>query len=70
MRLVLAESDADAADRGERIGREAEHSYPNELGQSVTWHFDSIVEVVDLCEIELKDGVEVWSRLFRAGSSA
>jgi hypothetical protein len=65
IRIILGESIEDATARAEAIGRAAEHEYPNEAGEVVRWVFASVLEVQDLCESELQDGMEVFSTLFR-----
>lgn len=64
LRLVYAESEVDARQRAEDIGKNAQHEYKNESGEVVSWHYVSVLEVFDLCESELVEGTEVFSRLF------
>jgi len=67
-RVLLADSVETAEAKALAIGHAAEHSYLNESGQSVKWAFVSILELQDLCETELLDGTEVFSRLYRRDS--
>lgn len=64
IRVLLAETEDDALARAQELGKAGEHDYPNEDGETVNWHFVSVIEVQDLTERELHDGAEVFSRLF------
>jgi hypothetical protein len=64
--MILADGADEAEERAEDVGKSAEHEYVNELGQTVRRVFVSVLEVQDLGEQELEDGVEVFSRHFRA----
>lgn len=66
IRIFRCESGAAALATAEAVGRRNEHSYPNEHGEVVTWRFMRVVEVQDLCEETLGDGVEVFSRMTSA----
>lgn len=47
------------------IGKESEHSYENEEHEVVQWRFKGVLEIYELCESQLTDGVEVYSRMYR-----
>jgi len=65
IRLVEA-SDIDVAqEKARELGWELEHDYINENGEQVTWRFRSVVEVQEVEEETIVDGVEVFSRLYR-----
>lgn len=63
--LIQAESEEGALAKALKLGKDREHEYENEHGQLVSWLFHSVAEVQDLCEEEIGDGAEVFSRLFR-----
>jgi len=63
IRIFRAESESTAWKKAEEVGQQNEHSYKNEQGELVTWRFVRVVEVQDLCEVQLADGVEVFSRM-------
>jgi len=65
IRVFVADSETAAWVRAEAVGRENAHSYRNGAGELVSWKFLRVIEVQDLCEERLDDGVEVYSRLFR-----
>jgi hypothetical protein len=65
IRVLRAESSDAALLKAADIGHAAEHEYPNDSGKLVKWSFVSVLEVQDLCEDELREGTEVFSRLFR-----
>ena len=70
IRIFRADSEHIAQLRAAEIGRDAEHEYPNENGEMVRWSFVAVLEVQDLCEGDLEDGTEVFSRLFREEESS
>lgn len=67
IRILLSDGDEAAWIRAKEIGRAAEHEYVNEAGEMIRWNFVEVLEVQDLCESNLTDGMEVFSRLFHKG---
>ena len=65
IRVIEAADAEEARIKAEGIGRQGEHSYKNEPGSIVEWRFVRTVEIQDLCEDSVSDGMEVHSRLFR-----
>jgi hypothetical protein len=65
VRLVEAADLEAAQEKARRLGRESEHVYLNENGERVTWRFDKLIDVQEVGEGPLVDGVEVLSRLYR-----
>lgn len=65
IRVFRASDLAQAAVRAEEIGHAAAHDYKNEDGQTVEWRFVRAIELQDLCEDTLEDGVEVFSLMRR-----
>jgi hypothetical protein len=63
IRLIQATDEEEAQARAEALGRAEEHSYANETGQLVYWRFIEVMEIQDLGEDEISDGIEVYSRL-------
>jgi hypothetical protein len=41
------------------------HSYKNEYGQTITWSFKQLVELLPVWNTEITDGIELCSRYFR-----
>ena len=64
IRLLVAKDIVEAQEQAAALGLRLQHSYHNESGQEVVWRFEAVIEVQDLCEAELHDGVEVFSTLF------
>lgn len=66
--IVVVEADNEETARADafQIGKNMEHSYQNEQGETVSWHFVNLVELQDLSEKAIKSGIEVYSRMFRA----
>ena len=69
VRVLKAKDEAEARARAEEVARGAEHGYANEQGQTVSWHLVAVLDVQDLCETEIQDGTEVFSRMFRRDSA-
>lgn len=65
IRVFSATTDEEARTKREKVARDGEHSYKNENGEIVQWIVDKIDDAQDLCEEDLSDGTEVYSRLFR-----
>jgi Domain of unknown function (DUF4288) len=63
IRLIQADDEQEAASKAKLIGTAEQHEYTNSIGELVTWRFVSVVEVQDLCEDHLSDGIEVFSSL-------
>lgn len=64
--LLEAASRDEAREKGEAFARRNEESYPNGLGQTVTWSFQEVIDVWEIFgdDQKLQDGDEVYSRLF------
>jgi len=62
--VLLAETEADARERGEKLGQQKNLSYKNAGGEDVRWLFERVVECQDLNEKEFSDGMEVSSWIF------
>ena len=69
IRVLLADSRHEALSKARKLGRENEITYKNDAGEDVTWRFRRVLEVQDLCEEILYDGVEVFSTLSRIEES-
>lgn len=63
IRVLRAESAEAALSKARKIGRLNETTYQNHAGENVTWRFRRVLEVQDLCEHALREGVEVFSVL-------
>ncbi len=62
--LMVGKDIAEVQEKAAALGLRLQHSYYNESGREVAWRFEAVLEVYDLCEAELHDGVEVFSTLF------
>jgi|SRR4051794_7222775 len=58
--LVRAATDADAAQKAERFGRDAEHEYQNTYGETVRWVFRELLDLKELIDEAIGDGTEVY----------
>lgn len=63
IRLFQAASEAEAIQKAEDAGRTERLAYENERGERVNWKFVRLIEVQDLCEATLFDGIEVFSEM-------
>ncbi len=63
---VLAAAGPDEARaKGHDIGNAKQHAYQNGSGETICWTFEGVVEVQDLYDGHLFDGMEVASWLYR-----
>jgi len=69
IRIFSAKSEEEVLEKANRFGAGEEHGYLNENGDKVEWAFVRILEIQDLCESEIVDGLEVFSRLYRKDES-
>ena len=63
--LIEAANEKDAHEKALLHGKDGEHSYLNPDGEEVKWNFVKVYDVQDLCEDEIRSGMEVYSRLFQ-----
>ena len=63
IRLIQANDQSQAQSKGNDLGTSEEHQYPNEQGETVSWQFVCVLEIQDLCEDNVFDGMEVFSTL-------
>lgn len=64
IRLVKAETESEALLISEQLGKTNEHQYANEFGETVHWSFVEVLEIQDLCETAIFEGVEVYSKIY------
>jgi hypothetical protein len=69
-RLIRADDEAAARSKAAALGRAEQHEYENDQGEVVAWRFLEVAELQDLCEAEIRDGMEVFSRLRWAAAAA
>ncbi len=62
--VLRAHDDKTAYQKALRIGQNAEHSYQNTYGETVTWEFVGLVQLDELMDESIEDGTEITSRLF------
>ncbi len=62
--LVRAADREAAYERALEIGKSAETSYLNDQGQLVKWEFVGLENVEELASRVIRDGMEIWSRIF------
>ncbi len=65
--VVSAADETEAEARGQAIGKKQEHSYKNPQGDTVRDIFNAVVEVQELIDHHLFEGIEVASWMFREG---
>jgi len=64
VRVLRSVDDDSAYQKAVRIGHDAEDSYQNTYGQTVTWEFVGVAELDELIDESIQDGTEITSRLF------
>jgi hypothetical protein len=64
IRLIEAETEADARDKAERLGRSEMVSY-QARSDLVIWTFEGVERVYAIEQDHLSDGVELFSRFLR-----
>ncbi len=61
--LIKVENEQYVREKAERIAQAFEVDYKNVDNDKVKWEFVKILDIQDICEDELYDGVEVFSKL-------
>jgi hypothetical protein len=61
--LVYLDDAREISEKAEQLARSFETKYKNSEGGDVHWQFVKVLEIQELSEEELYDGVEVFSRL-------
>jgi hypothetical protein len=61
--LIDVDDTQDASEKAGRVALSLEHQYKNSEGNEVSWRFVKVLEIQDINEKELFDGVEVFSHL-------
>ena len=62
--LVSARSEREAVRKAAKLAKGNQHSYRNPNNELVAWKFVEVLEVEEILEGQLGDGVEVYSRCF------
>ncbi|PUZ24539.1 protein of unknown function [Chitinophaga costaii] len=68
LRLISATSKADAWKKANDIGEEGQYAFQNQQHQKVEWKFINVPEIYPISE--LKDGMELYSRIEEPGNVA
>ena len=61
--LINVDDGQDVSEKAEQVAKSFEHQYKNDESKDVLWVFVKILEIQNLVEKELYDGIEVFSRL-------
>jgi hypothetical protein len=61
IRLIEANDELEAKSKANMLGKSEQHEYENADGETVRWRFVFVLEIQDLCEKSLFDGMEVFS---------
>ncbi|HEY0274306.1 MAG TPA: DUF4288 domain-containing protein [Chitinophaga sp.] len=67
LRLVSANSMADAWEKASRIGERGQYAFQNQKHEWVEWKFINVPELYPISE--LKDGMELYSRIEEPGDA-
>ena len=63
IRLIQAGDEAEANSKASSLGISEQHHYSNYAGEDVAWQFISVLEIQDLSEASIFDGIEVFSTM-------
>lgn len=62
--LVRGSNRDDAFEKAQALGKSEETSYQNAEGKTVTWKFIGLENLEELASKRVRDGIEVWGRIF------
>jgi hypothetical protein len=62
--LVRGSNRDDAYEKALSLGKSQETSYQNAEGKAVTWKFTGLENLEELASKRVRDGTEVWGRIF------
>ncbi|MHC4840773.1 MAG: DUF4288 domain-containing protein [Planctomycetota bacterium] len=60
--LIKAKDRDDAQAKSETRGKKEARSFKDKSGRKVSWEFDSILQLQQLDEGKIEDGIEIFSR--------
>ncbi len=63
IRLIQAGDEAEANSKASSLGIAEQHHYSNCDGEDVAWQFVSVLEIQDLSEASVSDGMEVFATM-------
>jgi len=68
--LIRAEDDEHALEKALSVAKQREHSFQNTYGATVNWVLESVINVVEVIDGDLRDGCEIYYKFFSgAGGS-
>jgi hypothetical protein len=62
--LIRGSNRNDAYEKALSLGKSQETSYQNAEGKAVTWKFTGLENLEELASKRVRDGIEVWGRIF------
>jgi hypothetical protein len=66
--LIRGSDEENAMARAQKLAVSKQHSYRNELGATVSWRLNEVVDVKEIFDFELKEGLELYHEYGRASS--
>lgn len=63
IRLIEAASEEIALEKAKMLGKDQEHSYENDSGETIFWRFLKVDQAQELGDEEVQDGSEVFSTM-------
>ncbi len=63
--IIEASSEEHARQKAHTYAQQAQHSYKNQFGETITVAFKQIVDVAPLLSDVIEDGAELYARFFR-----
>src|SRR5260370_17025488 len=65
IRLIQADGEIEARSKATQLGASEQLQFSNAQGETVAWHFVSLLEIQDLCEANVSYGMEIFSTMKR-----
>lgn len=66
--VLRAENRDIAYERAMMIGKSQEATYLNDIGQQISWKFVGLENLEELSNKVIKDGTEIWGRVFHTNN--
>lgn len=67
--LISAPDEDGAMEKALQIAKDRQHSYLNQYGATVSWKLKQVLEVKEIFNFELKDGMEIYHEYTHAPQS-
>lgn len=62
--LVRGSDEEDAMTRALKLAESKQHSYLNQFDATVSWRFEGVIDLKEIFDFELKEGLELYHEYF------